>query len=64
MNNDFDHNCLFECFSNLGLSQFVLEPTRLNLNGVSTTFNVIFSNDPLIINIIEVSEPSAHLIIA
>ena len=57
MNNDFDHNCLFECFSNLGLSQFVLEPTRLNLNGVSNTLDVILSNDPLIINIIEVSEP-------
>ena len=56
MNNDFDHNCLFECFSNLGLSQFVLEPTRLNLNGVSNTLDVILSNDPLIINIIEVSE--------
>ena len=57
MTNDFVHNCLFYCFSNLGLTQFVLEPTRINFNGVSNILDIILCNDPLTININSVTEP-------
>ena len=41
----------------LGLTQFVLEPTRINFNGVSNILDIILCNDPLTININSVTEP-------
>ena len=39
------HNVLYDCFSTLGLSQFVLEPTRLNFNGNDNILDIIMYND-------------------
>ena len=57
INNDFVHNCLYDCFLDLGLTQFVHEPTRLNFCGVSNVLDIILSNDPLAVSDVNVCEP-------
>jgi len=54
---DGTHNVLFDCFSTLGLSQFILEPTRLNLNGNSNTLDLVLCNDSTVIKIDEYLPP-------
>ena len=46
------HNLLLNCFLDLGLTQFVHAPTRLNCNGVSNILDIILCNDPLAVDFI------------
>ena len=39
------HDVVHNCFSTLGLSQFVNEPTRLNLNGEGNILDLVLCND-------------------
>ena len=55
--NDGVHNLLLDCFLNLGLSQFVVEPTRLNQSGSGNILDIIMCNDPLFVNISTVKPP-------
>ena len=64
--NDGVHNILLDCFLNLGLSQFVIEPSRLNQSGSGNILEIIMCNDPLFVNISTVKPPfgtSDHCII-
>ena len=64
--NDGVHNIMLDCFLNLGISQFVVEPTRLNQLGHGNILDIIMCNDPLFVNISTVKPPlgtSDHCII-
>ena len=39
------HDVVYNCFSTLGLSQFVIEPTSLNLNGEGNILDLVLCND-------------------
>ena len=40
------HNVFIDSVSNLGLHQFITEPTRISNTGTANTLDLIFSNDP------------------
>ena len=46
------NNCFFECISSLGMVQFVSDPTRFSNSTASNTLDLIFSNEPLSVQII------------
>ena len=51
------NDCFMECFQNLGLSQFVCEPTRFTSNGIGNILDIILCNDNLSVNINSIDEP-------
>ena len=60
------HDVYFDCFSNLGLYQFVMKPTRCCSSGTDNILDLILSNDQLSILVNEYSDPlgaSDHIII-
>ena len=52
--NDGVHNVLLECFLNLGLTQCVHEPSRINSDNI---LDIIMCNDPLMVNFDRIKEP-------
>ena len=64
--NDGIHDSIFDCMTSLGMSQIVTQPTRISNTGQSSTLDLIFTNDPLSINIVNYMPPfstSDHLMI-
>ena len=64
--NDGIHDSIFDCMTSLGMSQLVTQPTRISNTGQSSTLDLIFTNDPLSINIVNYMPPfstSDHLMI-
>ena len=55
--NDGVSNCFLDCFLNLGLHQFVLEPTRINHTGVGNILDIILCNDQSAINLECINNP-------
>ena len=51
------HDCIFNCMSSLGMSQLVTQPTRIANTGHSNILDLIFSNDPLSIGVINYLPP-------
>ena len=51
------HDVIFNRISQLGHTQFVDELTRLNNSAIGNTLDLIFSNDPMSINITNYSTP-------
>ena len=51
------HDLFFDCFSNLGLYQFVMEPTHCSHSGKDNILDLILSNDPLGVIINQYSDP-------
>ena len=52
--NDGVHNVLLECFLNLGFTQCVHEPSRINSDNI---LDIIMCNDPLMVNFDRIKEP-------
>ena len=66
MPQDGVHDVIYECFSQLGFLQIVNDSTRISYTGNSNTLDLIFTNNPLCINIEELSAPlgtSDHCIV-
>ena len=60
------HDFMFNCFSSLGLTQFVYEPTHFSCNNINNILDLVFSSDRLCINIDSIDPPistSDHAII-
>ena len=60
------HDFMFNCMSSLGMSQLVTQPTRIANSGHSSILDLIFSNDPLSIDVINYLPPfstSDHMMI-
>jgi hypothetical protein len=45
------NNCFLDCISSLGMIQFVSDPTRFSNSTASNTLDLIFSNEPLSVQI-------------
>ena len=45
------HNLFYDFVNSLGMTQFVLHPTRFSPSGTSTTLDLIFSNDDLAVDV-------------
>ena len=49
--NDNTHDMFLNLFTDLGLYQFVSEPTRFNVSGSGNILDLILCNDPLFVNV-------------
>ena len=45
------HNVIFDCMSSLGMTQFITDVTRISNSGTANILDLVFSNDPLSINV-------------
>ena len=51
------HDAFLTCFNTFGLTQFVNQPTRINLSGKDNILDIILSNDCLLINSVDCIPP-------
>ena len=45
------HNVIFDCMSSLGMTQFITDVTGISNSGTANILDLVFSNDPLSINV-------------
>ena len=45
------HNVIFDCMSSLRMTQFITDVTRISNSGTANISDLVFSNDPLSINV-------------
>ena len=48
---------MFDCMSSLGMIQFVIEATGIGNTGIENILDLVFSNDPLSVNIDSMHPP-------
>ena len=54
------HDVMYNCFSSLGLTQFVHESTRISSHDSNNVLDLVLSNDPLCINIDSIDAPISN----
>ena len=51
------HDVMLDCFSSLGLNQFVNFPTRYSTSGRGNILDIILSNDPMFVDVLDNHPP-------